>query len=126
MNKQEEIRAIDIQLIAVAFSILTGIISLLITYNQKLNLENKKTIFNSKESLKITKFNRILALILSLVFLGVNIKLYNLSKKEGEDLKSYTLQIIASILVVISGIIALYIVSLSETEDLVDVENPLV
>lgn len=126
MNKQEEIRAIDIQLFAIIFLIISGIISFLITYNQKLDMENKKTIFNSKESLKITKFNRILALIIALVFLFVNIKLYNLSKEEGEDLKSYTLQIIASILVVLSGIIALYVVSLSETENLSDVENPLV
>ena len=126
MNKEEEIRAIDIQLFAIIFLIVSGIISFIITYNQKLDMENKKTIFNSKESLKITKFNRILALIIALVFLFVNIKLYNISKEEGEDLKSYTLQIIASILVVISGIIALYVVSLSETENLVDVENPLV
>lgn len=126
MNKEEEIKAIDIQLIAISFLVISGIISFLITYNQKLSLEKRKTIFNSKDSLKITKFNRILALILSLVFLGVNIKLYNLSKKEGEDLKSYTLQIIASILVIISGIIALYVVTLSETETISDVENPIV
>jgi len=126
MNKQEEIRAIDIQLYAITFLIISGIISFLITYNQKLNLENKKTIFNSKESLKITKFNRILSLIIAFVFLGVNIKLYEISKEEGEDLKSYILQIIASILVVISGIIALYVVTLSETENISDVENPLV
>lgn len=126
MNKEEEIRAIDIQLIAIAFLVISGVISFIITYNQKLNLEKKKTIFNSKESLKITKFNRILALIIALVFLYVNIKLYNLSKEEGEDLKSYTLQIIASLLVVISGVIALYVVTLSETENIADVENPLV
>lgn len=126
MNKKEEIKAIDIQLIAISFLVISGIISFLITYNQKLNLEKRKTIFNSKDSLKITKFNRILALILALVFLGVNIKLYDISKDEGEDLKSYTLQIIASILVVISGIIALYVVTLSETETISDVENPIV
>jgi di/tricarboxylate transporter len=126
MNKEEEIKAIDIQLIAISFLVISGIISFLITYNQKLSLEKRKTIFNSKDSLKITKFNRILSLILALVFLGVNIKLYDISKDEGEDLKSYTLQIIASILVVISGIIALYVVTLSETETISDVENPIV
>ena len=124
--KKEEIKAIDIQLYAITFLIISGIISFLITYNQKLNLEKKKTIFNSKDSLKITKFNRILSLIIALVFLGVNIKLYDISKEEGEDLKSYILQIIASILVVASGIIALYVVTLSETENISDVENPLV
>lgn len=126
MNKKEELQAINIQLYAIVFLVISGIISLVITYNQKLDMENKKTFFNSKESLKITSFNRKLGLIISLVFLYINIKLYNLSKEDGEDLKSYSLQIIASILVVASSLITLYVVSLSETENLVDVENPLV
>ena len=126
MQKKEEINAINIQLYTLIFVLISTFISIAITYNQKLNLEKKKTIFNSKESLNITLFNRILIVVLSLIFLYVNIKLYNISKKEGEDLKSYTLQIVASILAVISGIIALYIVGLSQTENLVDVENPII
>lgn len=125
-HKNEEIKAVDIQLIALFITIISTIISIVITYNQKLDLENKDTILDSKEAFKITKFNRILILILGIVFLYVNIKLYNISKEEGEDLKSYTLQIIASTLVIISGIIALYVVNLSETENLVDVENPVI
>jgi len=125
-HKQEEINAVDIQLIALTVTLISTIISIIITYNQKLDLENRKTIFNSKEAFKITKFNRILILILGLVFLYVNTKLYKISKKEKEDLKTFTLQIIASILVVVSGLIALYVVNLSETENLVDVENPVI
>ena len=85
MRKEEEIKAINIQLVALLIVVISTIISILITYNQKLNLENKKTIFNTKESFNITLFNRILITVLSIVFLYVNIKLYNLSKKEGED-----------------------------------------
>lgn len=126
MHKEEELKAIDIQLIAIILILVSGFISFLITYNQKLNLEKKKTLFDSKQSFNLTLFNRIFALVLSFVFLYVNIKLYNISKEEGEDLKPYTLQIIASILVIISGIITLYIISLSSTENIVDVENPLI
>jgi len=126
MNKKEELKAIDIQLYALIIVVVSTFISVAITYNQKLNLENKKTIFNSEESFNITLFNRILIVILSFVFLYVNVKLYNLSKEEGEDLKSYILQIIASILAIISGLIALYVVGLSETENIVDVENPVI
>ena len=108
------------------FFIITTVISTLLTYNQKLSLEKKETLFNSKESLKITLFNRKLMVILSFVFLYVNIKLYNLSKEDGEDLKPYTLQIVASVLAIISGLIALYVVSLSNTETVADVENPIV
>ena len=126
MNKEEEINAIDIQLLALIIVLISTGISIAITYNQKLNLEKKETIFDSKESFNITLFNRILIVILSFVFLYVNVKLYKLSKDEGEDLKSYTLQIVASILAIISGLIALYVVGLSTTENLVDVENPVI
>ena len=126
MKKDEEINAIDIQLLALIVVLISTGISIAITYNQKLNLEKKETIFDSKESFNITLFNRILITVLSLVFLYVNIKLYNLSKKEGEDLKSYILQIIASILAIISALIALYVVKLSTNESIVDVENPII
>lgn len=125
-HKEEEIQAVNIQLIALFVSLVTAIISIIITYNQKLELEKKDTFLNPKESLNLTLFNRNLILILSVVFLYINIVLYDISKEEGEDLKSYKLQIIASILVIISGIIALYVVSLSNTENIVDVENPII
>lgn len=126
MNKEEEINTIDIQLFALIIVLISTGISIAVTYNQKLNLEKKKTIFDSKESFNITLFNRILIVVLSFVFLYVNVKLYNLSKDEGEDLKSYILQIVASVLAVISGLIALYVVGLSTTENIVDVENPVI
>jgi len=126
MNKKEELNAINIQLYTLIFFLATTVISVLLTYNQKLSLEKKKTLFGSKQSLKLTLFNRKLIVILSFIFLYVNIKLYNLSQEEGEDLKPYTLQIIASVLAIVSGLIALYVVSLSNTETVADVENPII
>ena len=126
MNKKEELNAINIQLYTLIFFLVTTVISVLLTYNQKLSLEKKKTLFSSKKSLKLTLFNRKLIVILSFIFLYVNIKLYNISKEEGENLKPYTLQIVASVLAIISGLIALYVVSLSNTETVADVENPII
>ena len=125
-HKKEEINILDIQLITIAITVFTAILSFIITYNQKLELQNKKTLFTPKESLKITLFNRKLILLLSFVFLFVNYSLLNISKEEGEDLKPYNLQILASILVIVSGVIALYVVSLSTAEDVSDVENPII
>lgn len=124
-DKQEEIDAINIQLIALLISLASVIISIIITYNQKLNLEGINTV-NPKKIFDLTIFNRLLILVLSLIFLYVNYKLYKISKKEGEDLKPYILQIIASILTIIASIIAIYIVSLSTKENIVDVENPII
>ena len=124
-EKQEEINAINIQLIALLIALGSAIISIVITYNQKLDLENKNN-KNHKKIFNLTIFNRILILVLSFVFLYVNYKLYKISKKEGEDLKPYILQIIASILTIIASLIAIYIVSLSRKENIVDVENPII
>ena len=124
-NKQEEIDIINIQLIALLVALVSAIISILITYYQKLDLEEKNNI-DPKNIFNLTLFNRILIIILSFVFLYVNYKLYKISKKEGENLKPYILQIIASLLTIIASIIALYIVSLSTKENIVDIENPII
>lgn len=125
-HKKEEIEVINVQLIALVFTVITAIISIIITYNQKLEIEEKEPLFTPKDSLKITLFNRKLILILSFVFLYVNLVLKQISKEEGEDLKPYNLQIVASLFIIVSGIIALYVVSLSNTENVSDVENPIV
>ncbi len=126
MASDKEINAINIQLYTLIIALISAFISIIITYNQKLDLENKDTPLNSKQLFNLTLFNRILVVVLSFVFLYVNYVLYKISKEEKEDLKAYILQIIASILVIASGIIALYVVGLSETENIVDVENPII
>lgn len=126
MATNEEINAVNVQLIALVFALLSAFISIVITYNQKLDLENRDTMYNSKQLYRITLFNRILILVLSFVFLYVNYKLYEISKDEGEDLKAYILQIVASVLTIGAGIIALYVVYLSTNENIVDVENPII
>lgn len=122
--KNEEIKYIDYQIYILLISIVTTIVAIIITYNQKLSLQKKKKLFNAKEAYKITKYNRIIILITGILFLYINYKLYKLSEEEGEDLTSYKLQIIASIFVVISELIALYVITLSSTENISDVENP--
>ena len=125
-HKKEELDTINIQLVALLFTLITAIISIIITYNQKLELEQKETILSPKDSLKLTLFNRKLILLISFVFLYVNFTLLKISKEEGEDLKPYNLQILASLFIIVSGIIALYVVSLSTTENVSDVENPVI
>ena len=118
--KNEEIKYINYQLIGLGLTLVTTITAIIITYNQKLNMEGNKKLFNSKKALKITKINRTTILLIGILFLYINYKLYKISKEEGEDLKSYKLQITAS------SLTALYVVFLSNTETLADVENPTI
>ena len=122
--KSEEIKYINYQIIGLLISLITTCIDIVLTYNQKLGLEKKRKLFKSKKTLKITTINRIVILCTGILFLYINYKLYQISKSQNEDLKSYKLQISASILTTIASIIALYVVSLSSTETLADVENP--
>lgn len=128
MNTKDkrEIEAVNIQFYALIITLISSIISIIITYNQKRELKGKDPIFSGKEIFNITFFNRILILVLSFVFLYVNYTLYEISKEQNEDLKPYKLQLLASTLVIVSGIIALYVVSLSNTENISDVENPII
>lgn len=119
--KKEESKYINYQLIVLVLTILAGFVSLFLTYNQKLNLEHKKSLVSKKNLLLISYLNRVLFLLTGILFLLINIKLYELSKRENENLKPYELQIIASILVVASEIIVLYVTSKSNTAD---IENP--
>ena len=126
-NQEQEITAIDIQIIVSLVSIITILISISLLYNQKLDIKNQKTIFTAKETQKISEFNRDILLVIALIFLFVNIWLYNISKEEGENTESYKLQIVASILTVIAALIALYVVrNPSDRGEIVDVENPII
>lgn len=125
-DKKEEKQVVETQLLTLFFSFLSVIISIVLTYNQKLELSNKKTLFTPKSTFKITKYNRLLIVIVSITFLYINYKLYEISKKEGEDLKAYKLQILASIITIISALITLYVVTLSTKDEVVDIENPIV
>ncbi len=126
MSNDKEIQATNIQLVAIIATIISAIISIITTYNQKLDLEDKDTPLTPKELYKLTLFNRLLIIGISIVFLYVNYTLYKISKEKGEDLKTYTLQIIASVITLIPGLIALYVVISSNTENIVDIENPII
>ena len=125
-NIEIENIAIIVQIIASIVSIGTIIISILLLYNHKLELEGKEPFFNAEEAQKISTFNRTLSLVVFIVFLIINYVLYQISKEEGEELEPYILQIIASLLAVCTGIIGLYVVLRERQSDqLADVENPI-
>ena len=123
---KKEINIINIQFFALILTLVTTFISIIITYNQKRELKGKDPMFTGKQIYNITLFNRIFILVLSFAFLYVNYSLYEISKEQGEDLKPYELQLLASALVIVSGLIALYVVSLSNAESIADVENPII
>ena len=126
-NKEKESLLITIQIISSIVSIGTVIISIILLYNEQLEINNEEPCLDAEAAQKLTTFNRILILIIFIVFLVINYILYDISKEEGEDLKPYELQIIASYFSLFAASIALYVVLLQRSgEQVVDVENPII
>ncbi len=122
--KKEEIKYINYQLFGLVVTLLTTIIAIFITYNQKLGTAGKKKLMTNQQSLLLTYINRLLILLVAILFLYINYRFFDITKRKNQSKKSEELQIIASILTIASALIALYVVTLSNTETIADVENP--
>lgn len=122
--EKEEIKYINYQLLGLGITLITTVIAIIITYNQKLGTAKREKILTNKDSLKLTYFNRILILLIAILFLYINYRFYEIDKKKGIDIKGDILQITASSLTIIGALIAIYVVSLSNTENITDIENP--
>ena len=125
-DKTNEIKYIDYQVIISIISIIVIIISITLLYNEQAYLKTKKYIIPPKSARNLSIFNRSLALFTAIAFLYINYQLYTISKNENEDLKPYQFQISASILTTIAALIVLYVSATSSTENIPDVENPII
>lgn len=123
---KEEIRNVSIQFYTLFFSLLSIIISIILTYNDKLSTEEKTSFLGKKTNYNLTLFNRILILTIAIAFLYVNYKSYMNAKTKEKKLKSYELQILAALFTLIAASISLYVVSVLTKETLVDLENPVI
>ena len=124
MNKGT-IKAIDIQFYTLFLSLISIVISLILTYNQRLIEKDKKTILKDTDSYKLSLFNRVLILSIALIFLYVNYKEYK-SSNTYKQKKKCTLQIDASVLTILASIISLYVVYNSKPEAIANIQNPIV
>lgn len=128
-NKNEEIFLLDLQLISSLVFIICSIVSLIITYDEKLNASNKKKIFTNKTALNISYYNRIIILIVVIISLYVGYKNYT-NEKDGTIGKyKSSLLFSTNFLTLISAIVILYVSYLNRNEQSLtvsDIENPLI
>ena len=119
-------RNIELQILLSIFFIFTTIISIILLYNEDLYIKYKKFILDPKNVYIISSINRIVILIILLLFLYANYVDKNIDIIENKDLKADNLQIIASILTIISGIIVLYVtIEYFSTNINSSLENPV-
>lgn len=108
--KKEFINILDAQLIGCILYILSLIIAIFIIIDAKIKLENKKGLFTTEESQNILFFNKTLIIVLLIFFLLLNYKEKDINESLKQPIEDNNLQILASYLSLIAGIIGLYIV----------------
>lgn len=112
--KEEEIKLIDLQMYTLIFSLISILISIALTYNEKLNLEGKEPFIDSEDNYNATLFNRILILLIAISFLYINYKSYKIAKTKEENVSNYQLQVFVAIISTVAAAISLYVVSRSK------------
>ena len=107
--------------LTIAFIILL-LVSLTLTYNQILNFQKLKPLYNNKTADNILKGYRVFGLLIAIGYLIIDIIDKNIKEKYSKNTKSATLQIDAGILTVIATVIVLYVAFMGNNET--DIENP--
>ena len=119
-NKNKEIKLINLSIIAITIFIITLLISLLLNYNEKLKLENKKLIFDEKQSIYISLINRTIVLIIALYFIYNS---YIRQKIDNKDDYNSNLELLGAFLAFISSFITFYIVFINLNNNKFDVSE---
>lgn len=123
----DEVKIIYYQIYLSILLIIGVIVSIILNYNTVLDLENKDTLFNKKQTLRISRYRNFVVLIISILFLYLNYRNKKIAKEKSEDLNAYNLQILASIFTIIASFIAYYVVlASSDNETVADIENPII
>ena len=109
-DNKKEVNLLDIQFITTIIYLGSLILSIYITYNDKLVLTNQKTIFTEKQAATYSIFNRSLVVVLTFIYLYISYQNNNIAKENGRNVSATRLQLTASQLSFISTIIVLYVV----------------
>ena len=96
-----KLKIINGQIIALFLFIVTLFVSILLAYNEKLNLEGKSSLFDDEDVLKIAIINRIIVVSLGIYFVYTTYIDKELNNKDS-------IPLISSILALLASVIGLY------------------
>lgn len=126
--KEQELRTLNYQILLSLLFILTIIISIILTYDQKLEISNKKRLFSKTFDKYLNLFNRLLALFIVSALLYLNYQDYKKGKIKNINQDALRHQVYASIFSFISAIIVLYVVieNWYDIPNISNIENPII
>lgn len=121
----EELELFNIQLILTALTIGTLLVSMTLTYNEKLKIQNEPPIFTDEESSNLLVLNRALVVFIGIGFLLLNIQDRKIKETDGKiNLKFADMQIEASVISLVSAFIVLYVAMNDTNQEIIANENP--
>lgn len=124
----KEIQILDIQIIATIIFILSLVLSIILTYDEKIKIQTGKGIFGNKQARRISLFNRVLVVILAIVFVYGNYVTEKIAEaRQKNNVKYLKLQLLSGELSLLVSIIVLYIVYKNQENEnfsVADTENP--
>lgn len=106
MNDKENI-LLDIQIWATVGFVLASLISIVLTYNQKLDKTKQKGFLSKSQERDLIIFNRLFSLLLVSIFLYVNYESLIIAKAKNKKLSTEIEQVIAGILTLIAALFAM-------------------
>ncbi len=121
---KRQIELLSLQNLATLAFIGSLIISVYLTEDEKKDLLYNTNHHQSKKIQNLNTFNRILVVVLALIYLYVSLENEKIAKIKNLDLKNYKLQDYASILSLIGAGIALFSISTNPQNGVSNVENP--
>lgn len=119
----EEDKLLRYQIVLSVIFIITLVVSITLSYNAMMECEGRDKIYSDDDALIILRINRIISFCVAFGFLLINIYDKSVKSKYDLDNESADLQIIASMVTLISSLIVLY-VAFSNTSDIIGNENP--
>ena len=121
----EEAELVKVQIVLSVILLFTTIISISLSYNFLLGLEDKKTIYTEKESYDILLFNRTVMFVVAAIFIYINIRDKSVKEKYNLEDEFADLQIDASFFNFIAALIVLY-VGIKSGSNITSNENPTI
>ena len=103
--------------------IFTILVSISLSYNSMMECEGRDKIYSDSDALDVLRVNRVISLLVALGFVFINVYDKSVKEKYNLDKGNADLQIIASIVTLVSSFIVLY-VAFSSNSSIINNENP--
>lgn len=124
MSNKKELTLVNLEILGSSIFIGTIIISILISYNNKLKLENKIPLFDDKTVREILIINKTVVLIVVILFLCLNYESLKFAEENNRDTSTLKIQLIPSFLALVSSLIILSLVLKKGNNNISRNENP--